>query len=107
MKKLIMGWPERAFAGYAILMLLLLAGMWAGRAIVCLVAFEVLSLPVGWLLGFGGWYSLLPDGVQYFVAYLAALANGALFYSLLKTIRRRPHIDPEEPIQPSETTRGK
>jgi hypothetical protein len=107
MKKLSPNLPEKVFLGYAVLMLALLAGASVGRMIVCGIAFEVFALPVGWLLGLGGWYSVLPDGVQYFVAYLAALANGALLYSLLKIVLRKPHLVAEEPIQLPETTRGK
>ncbi len=89
MKKRIKGWPENILAGYAVVMILLLAGMWAGRATVCLVAFEVLSFPVGWLLGGADWYSNLPEEMAYPVSFIAALVNGLLFYGSLKFLARR------------------
>jgi hypothetical protein len=92
MKKLNLQWPEKFFVGYALLMFALLMGATVGRTLVCGIAFEFLALPVGWLLRLGGWYSLLPDGLQYLLAYLAALANGALVYSLLNAVRLKPDV---------------
>ena len=105
MKKRTLKWPEIAFLGYAVLMFALLMGANVGRIIVCGIAFEVLALPVGWLLALGGWYSALPDGLQYFVAYLAALANAAFFYSLLKSAVRKSHAIAEENRHRSEVQR--
>lgn len=56
--------------------------------------FEALLFPVGLLLGYWSFYSLLPDEFQVGVLALIVVLNGGLWYALLRVcFRRRPRTD--------------
>lgn len=77
-------WPEKTLGAYVAVMFLLLLGAYLGRMTICSIAFEILALPTGWLLGLGSWYSNLPQEAAYSVSFIAAVANGLLYYGALK-----------------------
>ncbi len=89
---------EWLWIGQATLSLIALLCLAASNSIIFLVLTECLGFPLGWLIKGSDVYSFLPTSLQYFVSYIIILANGGLFYAVLRLcFRRKTQTDPSHP----------
>ena len=95
MKKLrFLEWLWIAQAMLSLIALLCLA---ASNSIIFLVLSESLGFPLGWLIKGSDVYSFLPTSIQYVVSYIIIVANGGLFYAVLRfCFRRKAQTDPSQ-----------
>ena len=85
---------EWLWIAQAVLSLIALLCLAASNSIIFLVLVESLGFPLGWLLKSSDVYSFLPTVIQYVVSYIITVANGGLFYAVLRLcFRRKPRAD--------------